>query len=44
MPPNNKQGRLAGPVNYVNLPTFGPSMARLLNAAQAILGPPGIFK
>jgi len=36
--------RPAGPVYYVNLLTFGPSMARLINAARAILGPPGIFK
>src|SRR6218665_3558372 len=35
------RGRPAGPVYYVNLPTFGPSIARLLNAARAILGPPG---
>jgi len=36
--------RPAGPVYYVNLLTFGLSMARLLNAARAILSPPGIFK
>ena len=34
----------AGLVYYVNLLTFGPSMARLLNVAQAIFGPPGIFR
>src|SRR6218665_3492455 len=39
-----KRRRLAGPLYLVNLMTFGPSIAHLLNAARAIFGLPGIFK
>src|SRR6218665_1573443 len=40
-----KKRHLAGQIYYlVNLLTVGPFIARLLNAARAIFGPPGIFK
>jgi len=39
-----KQASPCWAVYHVNLLKFGPSIARLLNAAQAIFGPPGIFK
>src|SRR6218665_575949 len=41
--PNGKQASPCWAVYHVNLLTFGPSMARLLNAARAIFGPPGFF-
>jgi len=34
----------AGPLHYFNFLTCGPSMARVHNAAQAIIGPSSICK
>jgi len=41
---NSYRRRLAEPLHYFNLLTRGPSTTRLLNAAQAFFGPPGICK
>src|SRR6218665_2552066 len=47
MTPNRQTAnrlRPTGLLHYITLLTLGHSMARLLNAARVIFGPPGIYK